>query len=135
MRIALPAVAAACVLLPISALAQERETGRMAEELADPARQEQIALMAETMAEVLLAMPAAPLLRAAATVAGEDPEEIDPDVSVGDLVGPDLADAPREFDHRLPQMMGAMAVLAATLEDLAPLMRERMREALPPDYE
>ena len=135
MRLILPAVAAACMRLPVPALAQESETGRMAEELSDPARQEQFAVMAETVADVLLSMPAAPMLRAAATVAGEDPEDIDPDLRVGDLVGPEAADAPREFAHRLPQMMGAMAALAATLEDMVPLMRERMRDALPPDYE
>ncbi len=135
MRIVLPAAAAACMLLPVPALAEDSETGRMAEELSDPARQEQLAVMAETVADVLLSMPAAPMLRAAATVAGEDPEDIDPDLRVGDLVGPEAADAPREFAHRLPQMMGAMAALAATLEDMVPLMRERMRDALPPDYE
>ena len=134
MRIVLPAVAV-CMLLPVPALAQDSETGRMAEELSDPARQEQLAVMAETVADVLLSMPAAPMLRAAATVAGEDPEDIDPDLRVGDLVGPEAADAPREFAHRLPQMMGAMAALAATLEDMVPLVRERMRDALPPDYE
>jgi hypothetical protein len=135
MRIVLPAVAAACVLLPVPALAEDSEAGRMAEELSDPARQEQLAVMAETVADVLLSMPAAPMLRAAATIAGEDAEDIDPDLRVGDLVGPEAADAPREFAHRLPQMMGAMAALAATLEDMVPLMRERMRDALPPDYE
>jgi hypothetical protein len=135
MRIVLSTAAAACALLPLPALAEESETSRMAEEMSDPVRQEQLAAMAETMADVLLEMPAAPLLRAAATMAGEDPEDIDPDVRVGDLVGPEAAEAPREFAHRLPQMMGAMAAVAATLEDIAPLMRERMREALPPDHE
>ena len=135
MRIVLPIVATALALLPVPALAQESETGRMAEELSDPAKQEQFAVMAEAMAEVLLAMPAAPLLRAAKTMAGEDPEEIDPDLTVGELAGPEAAEAPRELARRLPQMMGAMTILAAALEDLAPLMRERMREALPADYE
>ena len=135
MRILLPSAAGVCALLPLPALAQDSETSRMAEELSDPVRQEQLADMAETMADVLLAMPAAPLLRAAATVAGEDPEGIDPDVRVGDLVGPEAAEAPREFAHRLPQMMGAMAALAATFEDMVPLMRERVREALPPEHE
>jgi hypothetical protein len=135
MRILFSSVAGVCALLPLPALAQDSETSRMAEDLSDPARQEQLADMAETMADVLLAMPAAPLLRAAATVAGEDPEDIDPDLRVGDLVGPEAAEAPREFAHRLPQMMGAMAALAATFEDMVPLMRERMREALPPEHE
>ena len=135
MRIVLYSAAAVGALLPLPALAQESETSRMAEEMSDPARQEQLADMAEAMADVLLSMPAAPLLRAAATVAGEDPEDIDPDLRVGDVVGPEAAEAPREFAHRLPQMMGAMAALAATFEDMVPLMRERMREALPPEHE
>ena len=135
MRIVLYSAAAVGALLPLPALAQESETSRMAEEMSDPVRQEQLADMAETMADVLLSMPAAPLLRAAATVAGEDPEDIDPDLRVGDVVGPEAAAAPREFAHRLPQMMGAMAALAATFEDMVPLMRERMREALPPEHE
>ena len=71
----------------------------------------------------------------AATVAGHDPDYIDPDLRVGDLVGPEAAEAPREFAHRLPQMMGAMAAMAAALEGMIPEVRERMREALPPDYE
>jgi len=123
MRIVLPAVAAACALLPVPALAEDGETGRMAEEFSDPARQEQLAEIAETMADALLSMPAAPMLRAAATVAGEDPEYIDPDLRVGDLVGPEAADAPREFAHRLPQMMGALATMAATMEAMLPELR------------
>ena len=95
----------------------------MAEELTDPVRQEQMAAAAEAVTAALLDMPAAPLLRAAKTMAGENPEYVDPDLRVGDLVGPEAADAPREFARRLPQMMGAMATLAATMEAMLPELR------------
>ena len=59
---------AAAVLLPAPVLAQEAsgelsgEAGRLAEELRDPARQKQMAAMAQGMTGALLEMPAAPLL-------------------------------------------------------------------------
>ena len=36
---------------------------------------------------------------------------------------PETADAPYEFAHRLPQMMGALAGVAATLEAMLPELR------------
>lgn len=134
MRVVLSAVAAACLLAPVPSLAADSEVSEVAEDLSDPARQAEITTMVETMTNLMLAMPAAPFLRAAATMAGEDPEAVDENTTVGDLAGPAAAEAPREFAHRLPQMMSAMAAMAATLEDLTPLMRERIEEALPPDY-
>ncbi len=136
MRAALSAMTVACLLAPAPALAAEPDSpaSDIARELTDPARQAETSAMVETMANVMLAMPAAPFLRAAKTMAGEDPEDVDENATVGDLAGPEAAEAPREFAHRLPQMMGAMAAMAAALEDLAPLMRERLEQATPPDY-
>jgi len=82
-----------------------------------------MAAAVEAVTTAVLAMPAAPLLRAAETMAGRDPQSVDPDLTVGDLAGPEAADAPREIAHRLPQMMGAMATLAATLEAMLPELR------------
>jgi hypothetical protein len=121
MRIVLPAVIIAAALAPQPALAGEAE--RLAEELNDPVRQEQLAAAAEVMTEAVLSMPAGPLLRAAETMAGRDPDYVDPDVRVGDLVGPEAADAPRELAHRLPQMMGAMAGAASAMEAMLPELR------------
>jgi hypothetical protein len=123
MRIVLPALAIAGVLSSAPALAAEGESARIAEELSDPVVQERMAAAAEVMTEAVLSMPAAPLLRAAETMAGRDPEAVDPDLRVGDLVGPEAADAPREFAHRLPQMMGALATMAATMEAMLPELR------------
>jgi hypothetical protein len=137
MRIVLSTALAAGALAPLPALAADGDAARVAEELTDPARQEQIAAAVEVLTETVLAMPAAPLLRAAETMAGRDPENIDSDVRVGDLVGPAAADAPREFAHRLPQMMGAMAALAATFEAMLPELRamgDRIAEDVADDW-
>ena len=136
MRIVLLVLAA--ILVPAPAVAAEGDATRAIEELSDPARQAQMAAAAEAVTEAVLAMPAAPLLRAAATMAGHDPEEIDPDTRVGDLVGPEAADAPREFAERLPAMMGAMATMAAAFEAMLPQLAEAMKrieDAAPDDYE
>jgi len=139
MRIALPALAAACLLAPIPSLAADAdsEPSEIAKELADPAMQAQVVVMVEAMTNVLLEMPAAPFLRAAATMQGGDPEAIDEDVTVGELAGPEAAEAPREMAERLPQMMGAMAMLATSLEAMLPQLREaaeRIEDATPRDY-
>ena len=123
MRIVLPALAIAGVLSSAPALAAEGESARIAEELTDPVVQERMAAAAEVMTEAVLSMPAGPLLRAAETMAGRDPENVDPDLRVSDLVGPEAADAPREFAHRLPQMMSALATMAATMEAMLPELR------------
>ena len=121
MRIVLPTLVLA--LAPVPALAAEGDAARLADELNDPAKQEQMAAAAEAVTDAVLSMPAAPLLRAAETIAGRDPEAVDPDVRVGDLVGPEAAEAPREFAYRLPQMMGALAAATATLEAMLPELR------------
>ena len=139
MRLVLPAAFAfAFAVLPAAALAAEPEyesdTRRMAEELRDPVRQAQIAGAAEAVTDAVLSMPAAPVLRALAEIAGHDPDYVHPDLRVGDFVDPETADAPREFAHRLPQMMGAMAGLAVALEDMLPELRARIEDAMPRDY-
>lgn len=123
MRIVLPTLVFASALAPVPVLAAPADAARVAEELNDPVRQEQLATAAEAMTTAVLDMPAAPLLRAAKTIAGEDPDYVDPDLRVGDLVDPETADAPYEFAHRLPQMMGALATAAATLELMLPELR------------
>lgn len=123
MRIVFSALVLAGALAPVPALAAPGDAARVAEELNDPVRQEQLATAAEAMTTAVLDMPAAPLLRAAKTIAGDDPDYVDPDVRVGDLVDPDTADAPYEFAHRLPQMVGTLAGLAATLELMLPELR------------
>ena len=122
MRIALSALVLLAAPVPVLA-APEDEAQHMTDELNDPATQARIAVAAEAVTQAVLAMPAAPLLRAAETMAGRDPEAVDPDLTVGDLAGPDAAEAPRELAHRLPEMMGAMAAMTAALETMLPELR------------
>ena len=123
LRIVLPAHVLAGALAPVPGLAAEGDAARVAEELGDPVRQRQIAAAAEAVTDAVLAMPAAPLMRAAKTMAGEDSDYVDPDLRVGDLVGPEAAEAPYEFADRLPQMMAALATATATLEAMLPELR------------
>lgn len=114
------------------ALAEERisdEHGAPASaaiaQLADPASQQQAAMMVQAMGDILLAMPAAPLLDAARQMAGEDlAQNVDPDARVSDLIGADARDAPAKLAERIPAMMGAMASLAGAFEQLAPQLRD-----------
>jgi hypothetical protein len=128
MRIVLPALVMAGALSPAAALAAPGDAARVAEELNDPVRQGQMATAAEAATTAVLDMPVGPLMRAAKTIAGEDPEWVDPDLRVGDLVGPEAADAPYEFAHRLPQAMAALAGAAATLEAMLPELRAMARD-------
>jgi hypothetical protein len=123
MRLALTAFAAAAALVADPALAAEGDAARMAKELADPAQQAEVAALAATMAAVLLEMNVAPLARAAAEIEGGDPDAVDPDLTVRDLAGPEAADAPGELAARVPQMIGAMATLAAAFEQMLPQLR------------
>lgn len=123
MRTALTAFAAAAAFAASPALAAEGDAARLAEDLNDPARQAQVAAMVETMAAVMLDMNVAPLLRAEAQIEGRDPAAVDPEVTVRDLAGPDAEDTSREIAVRLPQMMGTLATLAGSLEQMLPQLR------------
>ena len=123
MRIVLSAVAALGAIVSTPALADESEPERIADALGDPGKQAEMAAMVETMTALVLDMPVAPLLRAQATMEGGDPDAIDPDLTVRDLAGPDALQAPREIAVRLPQMMGALAALAVSFEQMLPQLR------------
>ena len=67
-----PAVAQANVDDAVAAL------GDLSHQLRDPERQREMKLMMQAMTEVLLDMPIAPLAQAAADMAGEKAQDIDP---------------------------------------------------------
>ena len=120
-------LAAGTALAPLPALAQDvaEDSGlaRAAEEMRDPVRQEQVAVMAEAVIASLLEMPVGNLLRSAAEIAGEDPEEIDPNTTLREAAGPEADEAPRLAARALPRMMSATGSLAAALETMLPEMR------------
>lgn len=122
--------------VPLPAVAQTTETeaatAEIERKLGDPATQ---AAMAEGMAaasEALLDVPLAPLARAVKQAAGEDPDEVDPDMTLR-RVSPGAEDVPHKVRESLPRMMGAVAGMAGGLGAMMPALREmaeRMREAV-----
>lgn len=142
MRKFVVALAAGTALVPLPALAQDaaEDSGlaRAAEEMRDPVRQEQVAVMAEAVIASLLEMPVGNLLRSAAEIAGEDPEEIDPNTTLREAAGPGANEAPRLAARALPKMMSATGALAGALGTMLPEMRrigEDIARNLPDDIE
>lgn len=128
MRKIVLALASAATLAPLPALAAEDQPdnsglARAAEEMRDPVRQEQVAVMAEAVIASLLEMPVGNLLRSAAEIAGEDPDEIDPNTTLREAAGPEADEAPRLAAKALPKMMSATGALAGAIETMLPEMR------------
>ena len=143
MRTIVLALAAGSALAPLPALAAEdsaEDSGlaRAAEEMRDPVRQEQVAVMAEAVIASLLEMPVGNLLRSAAEIAGEDPEEIDPNTTLREAAGPEADEAPRLAAKALPKVMNATGALAGAIETMLPEIRrigEDIARSLPDDIE
>ena len=146
MRRTIMTIAAGAALLPLPALAaddvlaSEDDTGlaRAAEEMRDPMRQQQVAVMAEAVLDSLLEMPIGSLLQSMAEIAGEDPAAIDPNTTVREVAGPQADEAPRLAARALPKVMGATGALAGALETMLPQLRrigEDLARSLPEDIE
>ena len=136
MRTPIAAVAFVALAAPFPALAQESETEQVTAEiertLGDPAMQDAMAEGMAAASEALLDVPLAPLARAVAQAAGEDPGAVDPDMTLRS-VSPEAEDVPYRVRESLPRMMGAMAGMASGVGAMVPALREmaeRMREAV-----
>lgn len=138
----LPAAAAALVL-PAPAFAQDAYDDApeaaapltdLGERMKDPERQREMALMLQAMTEVLLDMPIAPLAQAAADMAGEQADDIDPDLTLRHMA-PDAGRVGEEVARTVPRAMQAAGAMAEGFAAMTPMLREmaeRMREAIPP---
>jgi len=131
---AIAAVLAACAA-PVPVLAQdntEEAVARTADTLRDPVLQQRMAAGMAAASEALLDVPLAPLARAVAEAAGEDPRDIDPDMTLRQ-VSPEASDVPAEIHDKLPRVMGAMAGMTGGMAAMMPALREmaaRMRDAV-----
>lgn len=120
---------------PMPALAQDRteeDAARIAETLRDPVLQQGVAAGMAAASEALLDVPLAPLARAVAEAAGDDPRDIDPNLTLRD-VSPGTENVPAEIQDKLPRVMGAMAGMAGGMSDMIPALREaveRMKDAV-----
>lgn len=135
----LPAALAAFAV-PVPALAQDAAQAapaplaELADQMRDPARQRDMALMLQAMTEVLLDMPIAPLAQAAADMAGEKADEIDPDTTLRSMA-PDAGRVSDEVARNVPRAMQAAGAMAEGMAAMTPMLREmarRMRDAMPP---
>lgn len=132
-------IALAAVLVafaaPVPVLAQDRteeDAARVADTLRDPALQESVANGMAAASEALLDIPLAPLARAVAEASGEDPNDVDPDLTLR-RVSPEAQDVPAEIHDKLPHVMGAMAGMAGGVSAVIPALREvaeRMKDAV-----
>ena len=115
-----------------SLLPTEQAVARTAETLRDPVLQQRMAAGMAAASEALLDVPLAPLARAVAEAAGEDPRVVDPNMTLRS-VSPEASDVPAEIHDKLPRMMGAMAGMAGGMSAMIPALREvaeRMRYAV-----
>ncbi|MFW2351340.1 hypothetical protein [Qipengyuania sp.] len=135
----LPAALAAFAV-PVPALAQDAAQAapaplaELADQMRDPAYQREMALMLQAMTEVLLDMPIAPLAQAAADMAGEKADEIDPDTTLRSMA-PDAGRVSDEVARNVPRAMQAAGSMAEGMAAMTPMLREmarRMRDAMPP---
>jgi len=120
---------------PAPALAQDRteeDAARVADTLRDPALQESVAAGMVAASEALLDVPLAPLARAVAEAAGDNPRDVDPNMTLRS-VSPEAQNVPAEIHDKLPRVMGAMAGMAGGVSAMIPALREmaaRMEEAI-----
>ena len=97
----------------------------MAEQMRDPERQRDMALMLQAMTEVLLDMPIAPLAEAVAEMAGEQAEKVDPDLTLRKLA-PDAGRVSDGVAVVVPRAMQAMGAMAEGAEEMKPALRSMM---------
>ena len=133
----LAAAALATFALPAAARAQDEPSGspmaEMAEKMADPARQAEMALLLQAMGEIMLDMPVGPMMEAAAEMAGDQARKVDPDTTLRQIA-PEASRVPEEIAKATPQMMRAMGGMAKGMDKMMPALRDmaaRMEEALP----
>lgn len=105
----------------------------LTESMSDPDTQREAALMLQAMTEVLLDMPIAPLAQAAAEMAGDGAEKIDPDLTLRQ-VAPDAGKLSDEIARNTPYAMEALSVMAEGIAAMAPAIKEMtegLRESFP----
>lgn len=122
--------AAAMVVAPVPALAQDSEVaaqqeriGALSDTLRDPATQAQVADTLGALSQVLLNLKVAPFAEAMAQATGEPAPDIDPDAQVRDLA-PEAEQLPEAIDRELPRAMDRMAGMGDAMQTLLPVLRD-----------
>jgi hypothetical protein len=123
---------AALVLAPVPALAREnaqRSLADAAERLRDPALQGTLATALASLSRAMVGIRMAPFAKAMESMGGEeDGEWIAPDATLGDMMGPDAQEMPRQLSEGVPRMMDGMAGMAGAFDEMLPQLEEIGRE-------
>ena len=135
----LAAVLASAALAPVPALARDNGLGKAVAQLNDPQLQATIASAMAALSEAMMGMKMAPFAKAMdgmGRAAGDSDagSDIDPDATLGDMMGPEAREMPRQMARQVPQMMGAMAGMAGAMEGILPQLEElgkRLKRDLP----
>ena len=118
--------------------APERDFSALAEELQDPDKQREMAMMLRTVSDVLLDLPLAPLMEAVNDVAKEAGDtavsKVDPDATLRQLA-PQTNVITDQIEENLPRALDAMGSMVKAFDAMMPTlqhMAERMKDAVPP---
>ena len=129
---------AAAVLAPAPALARDRARSNLAEaaeKLSDPALQATLATALASLGKAMTSIRMAPFARAMESIGDrEDAQDIAPDATLGDMIGPEAADMPRQLSERVPQLMNGMASMAGAFGEMLPQLEaigRELRRSLP----
>lgn len=133
------AALASAALAPVPALARDHSLSNAVRQLNDPQLQSTVASAMAALSEAMLSMKMAPFARAMegmGKAAGDKDEmpAIDPDATLGDMMGPEAREMPDQMAEHIPQMMGAMAGMAGAMEGMLPQLEElgkRLKHQLP----
>jgi hypothetical protein len=135
----LAAVLSASAIAPMPAQARERDLGAAADALSNPALQQGIAGAMAAMMQAMMGIKMGPMARAMEGMgksmgdsdAGMD---MDPDATLGDMMGPEGRDMPQELSAKVPAMMSGMAGMAGAMQQMLPqleAMGKQLRKSIP----
>jgi hypothetical protein len=138
----LAAVLSVSLIAPMPALARDRPISDAARQLGDPALQQSLSGALAMMMQAMMGMKMAPFARAmdsmGKTMGDKDAiSDIDPDATLGDLIGPESRDMPRQMSEKVPAMMSGMAGMAGAMEQMLPqlqAMGKQLQKAMPKRY-
>ena len=130
------AALAALAAAPGGALAKSPSGSKVAEEMRDPVNQAVMSGAVRALSEALLDIKLAPFVKAIEAAHGNDPRDIDPDMTLRDYAGPEAERMPYEMSRRLPALMDATGEMAGAFEASLPAlkamaieMRDRVKDA------
>ncbi len=134
------AAVALSVLSPAPAFARDRGADirgmdEAVARLSDPAFQTSIATSLAALSETMMGVSMAPLAKAMESMGDTDAARaMDPDATLGNMMGPEGRAMPQEMAERVPQMMSGMAGMAGAMQQMLPQLEaigRQMKRSVP----